>query len=387
MRHIVKLLEKNKKNVIGLMSGTSIDGIDCALVEIEGHGLETKIKYKGFYNLKIQPQVKKRILRCCSIEESNVEQICQLNFEIGKLFGEAVLGLMKKLNMRLEEIDLIGSHGQTIYHVPQSSTLQIGEPSVIAEITGKPVIADFRVRDVAAGGHGAPLVAYPEYLLYRSDTKTRVFQNIGGIGNATVIPRRAKLEDVQAFDTGPGNMIIDQVVNVFTNGKLQYDQGGEIASKGKICQEVLNELMDHSYIKLLPPKTTGRESFGVNFTRNLLKRCKQLELSFEDTVSTVTAFTAKSIAYHYENLITLKQPIDEVIIAGGGSYNHTLINMIKESLRGVDVKIQEDIGYSSDAKEAIAFAILANEALHGNGNNIPSVTGAKKSVVMGKLIM
>lgn len=385
MEKLIKLYNKEKKLVIGLMSGTSLDGIDCALVEIEGFGENTKIRPICFENLPIPEDIRIEILECCSIDKSNVEKICKLNFGLGELFTDAVISLCDKNDIKLSDIDLIGSHGQTIYHIPQNSTLQIGEMAVIAERTNIPVVADFRVRDVAAGGHGAPLVPYTEYLLYRSKDKTRILQNIGGIGNATVLPRNASLEEVFAFDTGPGNMIIDGVVYELTKGKLKYDNGGDMASKGTVQKELLNELMDHPYMKALPPKTTGRELFGAEYIKTLLEKWSSLNLSIEDIVATVTAFTIESIAYHYENFVFNKFSVDEVIIGGGGSYNNTLINMLQDRLPMVSVKTQEELGYSSDAKEAIAFALLANETIHGRPNNVPTVTGAKHPVVMGKI--
>ena len=387
MKKLLNLLNKEKKLVVGLMSGTSIDGIDCALVSIEGYGVDTKITLLEFENFSFDLQTKKDILSCCSLENSNVEKICKLNFQLGHAFADAVIKLCTEKGIPLDYIDLVGSHGQTIYHLPQNSTLQIGEPAVIAEKTGIPVVADFRVRDVAAGGHGAPLVPYTEYLLYRSEDKTRVLQNIGGIGNCTLIPKDGGLQDVIAFDTGPGNMIMDDIMYQLTNGEMCYDKNGDLAAAGRIDKELLAELMGHPYMQIHPPKTTGREMFGKNYSKELLERCMTRGMKQEDIVATVTAFTAESIAYHLETYIYPLHKVDELIIGGGGSYNKTLIKILKDRCKDVSVKIQEEIGYSSDAKEAIAFAILANEALHGNTNNVPSVTGARESVIMGKFII
>ncbi|MBU5483254.1 anhydro-N-acetylmuramic acid kinase [Clostridium sp. MSJ-11] len=387
MEKLIKLYNKDKKLVVGLMSGTSLDGIDCALVKIEGNGINTKIKPIYFHNLPMPDEIRREILQCCSIESSNVEKICRLNFKLGELFAHTVISLCNKNKIELSHIDLIGSHGQTIYHIPQNSTLQIGELCVIAERTNIPVVGDFRVRDVAAGGHGAPLVPYTEYLLYRSENKTRILQNIGGIGNATILPKNSTLDQVIAFDTGPGNMIIDRVVLELTNGEKSFDKDGTIAGKGKVHKKLLDEMMNHPYMKTLPPKTTGREVFGVDYAKSLLDKCSSMNLCKEDIVATVTAFTVESIAYHYEKYVFNKYHVDEVIIGGGGSYNNTLISMLEQRLPMISIKIQEAFGYSSDAKEAIAFAVLANETIHGNYNNVPSVTGAKHPVVMGKIIV
>lgn len=233
MEKLIKLYNKDKKLVVGLMSGTSLDGIDCALVQIEGNGINTKIKPMYFDNLPMSDNIRREILECCTIGSSNVEKICRLNFKLGELFAHAVISLCNKNKIELSHIDLIGSHGQTIYHIPQNSTLQIGELAVIAERTNVPVVGDFLVRDIATGGHGAPLVPYTEYLLYRSEDKTRILQNIGGIGNATILPKNYTLEEVLAFDTGPGNMIIDRVVFQLTDGERNFDKDGTIAGKGK----------------------------------------------------------------------------------------------------------------------------------------------------------
>ncbi|MCD5414297.1 MAG: anhydro-N-acetylmuramic acid kinase [Clostridiales bacterium] len=372
--------------VVGLMSGTSIDGIDCALVEIEGSGLNTKVNLLKFYNHPISLELKRDILKACSITQSSVELICRLNFKIGEEFAEAVLKICELVGINCNDVDLIGSHGQTIYHIPQNSTLQMGEASVIAEKTGIAVVADFRVRDVAAGGHGAPLVPYTEYLLYRNSYKTIALQNIGGIGNVTVIPKGCGINEVYAFDTGPGNMMIDAIVEKITNGKMRFDEEGKLASKGKINTKLLSELMLHPFIIKNPPKTTGREEFGLEYSEKILEKYLNSNVSESDIINTVTYFTATSICENYRKFILLKHDIDEVIISGGGTYNKTLIRMIKEELKGINVLTQEDIGLSSEAKEAVAFAILANEAIHGNANNLPNVTEANKSVVMGKIM-
>ncbi|WP_027340771.1 anhydro-N-acetylmuramic acid kinase AnmK [Halonatronum saccharophilum] len=385
MQKLLNIYNKDKRLAIGLMSGTSLDGIDAALVEIKGKGFDTQVDLIKFNNHPLDKKLKSKVMRACSIEESSVDLICQLNFDLGEEFAKAALDTCKVAGVAPSEVDLIGSHGQTIYHLPQKSTLQIAEPSVIAERTGILTVGDFRVRDVATGGHGAPLVPYTEYILYSNQDKTLALQNIGGIGNVTIIPKGANLDDVYAFDTGPGNMIIDAIVSLITKGELGYDKDGKLGGKGKVIPHLLDELMSTPYIQAKPPKTTGREDFGLQFSKKLFTRCRELGIKDEDMVATVTAFTARSIAYNYKRWVMPKNNLDGVIIAGGGSYNPTLINMIRKELDGVTVRLQEDLGYSSDAKEAIAFAILANETINGNSNNVPSVTEADKPVIMGKI--
>ncbi|MCQ6521067.1 MULTISPECIES: anhydro-N-acetylmuramic acid kinase AnmK [Bacillus] len=375
--------------IAGVMSGTSLDGIDVALVRIEGSGVDSKVKLIHFTTVPFRNDIKSEIQQALSIENSNVQLICSLNFKLGLCFANAVKEVCKEANFSLEQLDLIGSHGQTIYHQPNpegniiSSTLQIGEPAVIAYDTNTTVISNFRTMDMAAGGQGAPLVPYSEVILYRDPSKNRLLQNIGGIGNVTVIPSQKSDQNVIAFDTGPGNMIIDEVCQRLF--QLPYDQNGEIAEQGEVVDEILTYCMNHPFLKMNPPKSTGREQFGEEFVSQLLKRYEKY--SKENILTTVTMFTASSIVYHYKEFILPYYEIAEVILGGGGSYNDTLVEMIRYGLKDekCTIFIQEDIGYSSEAKEAIAFAILANETYHRNPSNVPSATGAKKSVVLGNV--
>ncbi|MCY6371875.1 anhydro-N-acetylmuramic acid kinase AnmK [Clostridium ganghwense] len=380
-------MNKSKvKYAVGLMSGTSLDGIDAALVEIKGSGINTKINLIEFINDDIPEKVKNEIRNCCNVEKSNTELVCSLNFKLGYLFSKSVKRVCSKANFAMEKLDFIGSHGQTIYHIPKEdgsclkSTLQIGEPAVIAYETNTLVVSNFRTMDMAAGGEGAPLVPYTEYILYRGE-KNRALQNIGGIGNVTVVPAMCNLEDMYAFDTGPGNMIIDEMVQRLKG--VKYDKGGEFAAQGNVNEALLKELMEIKYITLKPPKTTGRELFGSQFVDKLLDKYKDIEDN--DMIATVTMFTAKSIQENYRRFIFNKYKIDEVILGGGGSYNNTLVRYIKELLPECKVMIGEDLGYSSDAKESIAFAILANETLNGNYSNVLGATGAKKRVILGNI--
>ncbi|BCC23799.1 anhydro-N-acetylmuramic acid kinase [Bacillus cereus] len=375
--------------IAGVMSGTSLDGIDVALVRIEGSGVDSKVKLIHFTTVPFRNDIKSEIQQALSIENSNVQLICSLNFKLGLCFANAVKEVCKEANFSLEQLDLIGSHGQTIYHQPEQdgnripSTLQIGEPAVIAYETNTMVISNFRTMDMAAGGQGAPLVPYSEVILYRDPSKNRLLQNIGGISNVTVIPNQQSDQNVIAFDTGPGNMIIDEVCQRLF--QLPYDQNGEIAKQGRVVDEILTYCMSHPFLKMNPPKSTGREQFGEKFASELLKRFEKH--SKENILTTVTMFTANSIVHHYKKFILPYYEIDEVILGGGGSYNSTLVEMLRNGLKDENcaIFIQEDIGYSSEAKEAIAFAILANETHHRNPSNVPSATGAKQSVVLGNI--
>lgn len=377
---------KKESYAVGLMSGTSLDGIDAALVNIVETNGKIELKLMEFINEPLEEELKEKIKNSLSKDNSNVELICSLNFELGYAFSKVVKNLCRKASFNMSNLDIIGSHGQTIFHIPEEygqymkSTLQIGEPAVIAYETETTVVSNFRTMDMAAGGQGAPLVPYTEYLLYRGD-KNRILQNIGGIANATVLPRNCELDEVFAFDTGPGNMIIDEVTKRLKG--ISYDKDGYYASIGSINQTLLNELMSIDYISMKPPKSTGRELFGKQLVDDILK--KYGNLKSEDIIATTTMFTAKSIAYNYKKFVFPKLKIDEVILGGGGSYNSTLIKMLKEELKEIKVLTQEDLGLSSDAKEAVAFALLAYETINSRAGNVLNATGATKRVILGNI--
>lgn len=390
------LQAKKTRRIVGLMSGTSVDGIDAALVEVTGDPLRGNVKLCAFENKPYPDPVKIKIMQLFHTKEANVEQVGYMNFLLGELYGEAVLSVVEKAGLTMSDIDFVGSHGQTIYHHPEACTgdgyhfgytVQIGEGAVIAARTGVPCVSDFRVADMAEGGQGAPLVPFTEYLLYRKEKQTVLLQNIGGIGNITVLPAGGSIEEVYAFDTGPGNMIIDGLVSRFTFGSQTFDEGGKIARAGVVNIELLSEMCSNRYFSLEPPKSTGRELFGEEYCTSLYNRIRERKIRMEDAIATVTEFTAWSIEDAYKRFIQSKNPADQLIIGGGGSYNKTLVNMIRKHMQplGVQVLIQEEIGLSSDAKEAVAFALLADCTMAGQVNNIPSVTGAKKSVIMGKI--
>ena len=389
--------EKEKRLVVGMMSGTSVDGVDAALVEISGSDENPKVTLLAFDNKPFPDQVREKIFELFRTETATVDKIGYMNFLLGELYAQAALAIIEKGGYKPEDIDVIGSHGQTIWHEPSDSdpdgfpiryTVQIGEGSVIAQRTGVPAVTDFRVADMAEGGQGAPLVPYTEYLLYRRPEETILLQNIGGIGNITVMPADAQADAVFAFDTGPGNMIIDAVVSALTNGKETYDAGGARGARGKVCQELLNLLQQDAYYSQPLPKSTGRERFGVQYTRDVvLKWAAEHGLSDDDLVATVTDLTAWSIVDAYERYVLPKHRASELIVGGGGSYNATLMGFLAKRMEphGVRVCIQEDLGFSSDAKEAVAFALLADHAIRGIPNTLPSVTGARRQVIMGKI--
>ncbi len=391
--HAVSFLKlKNENYAIGLMSGTSVDGIDAVLVKISGNYTSTKVEQKCFITLAYEDAVRERILKVAEGNFGGSKEICALNFLLGELFADACEELCEKANVPISQIDFVASHGQTVYHIPQkqdylgkslSSTLQIGEASIIAQRLNCPVVSDFRVRDVAAGGFGAPLVPYTEFLLYRQSDETIALQNIGGIGNITILPKNCALDDVIAFDTGVGNMVIDALVFKITKGEKRYDESGNLAKTGSVNNELLKYMLDDEYLKMPLPKTTGREYYGEQYVNDLCEKAQNLGINLIDVLATATMFTAKSIAIGIDDFC--KNRPSKLIIGGGGSYNLTLLNNIKQCLPDITVLTNEDLGHSSDAKEAIAFAVLANETLHGNTNNAPSATGAKQAIIMGKI--
>ena len=383
----MELWSKPSRLVVGLMSGTSADGIDAVLTRISGSGLSTKAEQLGFYFLPFDPDTRRAILTICGGESGGTKEVCLLGTHLGRLYAQAVRELLKTTGT--EKVDLIGCHGQTVYHIPEETaylsstirgTLQIGDPSYLAEEFGCPVVSDFRIRDMAAGGLGAPLVPYTEFLLYRSETEDVALQNIGGIGNVTLLPAGCALEEVTAFDTGPGNMVMDALVMKLTGGKMGYDDGGRLAASGTVIPALLEWMLQDPYLDRQPPKTTGREYYGADYVEKLLAFG---DYPLADILATATAFTARSIALSLERFAD-RMP-RRLVIGGGGSWNPTLLGFLREALPEVLVQTQEDLGLDSDAKEAVAFAILANDALFGICNNAPSATGAKHGVVMGRI--
>jgi len=344
---------------------------------------ETEVELLAFQTTTIPEELNKRIQASFFEKSSSSALLSSLNVELGELFAEAALNVCKKAEVPISDVDYIASHGQTIYHIPEAtkqykaSTLQLGEPAVIAEMTGCTVVSNFRPRDMAVGGQGAPIVPYSESILYRHHKRTRLLQNIGGIGNVTVLPPQAESSDLLAFDTGPGNMIINELSQHFY--EEPYDRNGEYAADGIVNEELLAEWLAHPYIEKDPPKTTGREMFGAQFVHEYLDKYK---LKPNDWLATATMFTAQAIAENIKPFITEET---DLVIGGGGSYNPTLLTMIKESVPHITVKRQEDLGYSSDAKEAVAMTILGNQTLNRQPSNVPSATGASKPVILGNI--
>ena len=382
--------------VLGLMSGTSADGIDVALVRISGRGLQVRVRLENHCTIPYPAAVRRAVLRVANANQAeilSVAEISQLNFFLGELAAEAVKRACRRFGVSLRTIGLIGAHGQTVYHQGQpapfggrqlASTLQLGEPAVIAERTGIPVVANFRPRDMAAGGQGAPLVPHVDHLLYRHPRRGRVVVNLGGIANVTVIPARARPEQVIAFDTGPANMVIDAVVERVTRGRRRFDAAGRLAARGRPNERVLQELLRHPYFRRPPPKSAGREQFGEAFVQGFLRRMKGARAA--DIVRTATELTARSLAQAFERFILPRVPIQEIIVGGGGARNRFLLQRLRELLPGKTLVASSRLGVDAKAKEAFAFAVLAYQSWHGEPANLPSATGARRAVVLGIIV-
>ena len=359
--------------VVGIMSGTSLDGVDVAVVDIK----RSRLQVVAFASVPYPAPLRDRIL-AASNAMTHTAVISRLNFELGEQYAAAVLRVCRRKGVKRRSIDLVGCHGQTIFH-EGVNTLQIGEASVLAERLRLPVVSDFRTRDIAAGGQGAPLVPFVDYRLFRHRKRGRVALNIGGIANITSIPPNARRDDVIAFDTGPGNMVIDALVREYSQGRQRFDRGGAIAARGAVDKVLLEHLLQDPYYSAPPPKTAGREQYGEEF----VNRMKSSGLPLKSLIATATALTAGAIAAGIERFV---QPAPkELIVAGGGTHNRTLMHTLASLLPGIRILTTAEFGIPPDAKEAIAFAILAWETYHRRPSNLPSATGASHPVILGKL--
>ena len=392
MSRIAKLAEKKRLRVVGLMSGTSADGVDAAVVDID-ESRRHSVRLLAYDVLPYSPAIRRQILKLFRPETARLDDICRYNFVLGELFADAVMKLCKDSGISLRSIDLIGSHGQTIYHSPGPkkcagkkirSTLQIGEPSVIAQRTGITTVADFRPRDMACGGEGAPLVPYADYVLFNDRKLARAVQNIGGIANVTYLPPCCTPRDVVALDTGPGNMVVDRMVRLATGARRRYDKDGRMAAKGNVNERLLGQLLRHPFFRRRPPKSTGREEFGCEYADRIYEKARGNSIADADIVATATAFTAAGIARAYKDFLPAMP--DEVILCGGGAHNTALVHMLKQELGGVKIRRTDDFGISVDAKEAVSFAILAYATIKDLPNNVPTATGAERPVVLGKIV-
>lgn len=376
--------------VIGLMSGTSADGVDAAVVDIGGTGHRLGIKLLGHYGRSYSPQLRQRILHVA--ERGTVAEICHLHTLLGEVFAKTVLAALKRCGVPVKQVKLIGSHGQTIHHLPEPitergvgrirSTLQIGNPAVIAERTGITTVSDFRLRDMAAGGEGAPLVPYTHFLVFRQKTAVRWVVNLGGIANVTTLPRGEQLASVQAFDTGPCNMLLDALVTIDTQGQMTMDRGGRLAQRGTVHSGLLQWLLAHPYLQRHPPKSTGRELFGEAYVKKVLAQARRRRLSLHDLLATSCQFIAHTIRDARQWTSTVP---GEVVCGGGGVRNACLLGELQKIFAPIPVRTMDECGSSSQAFEAQAFAVLAYQTFQGVCANVPRVTGARHSVILGSV--
>jgi anhydro-N-acetylmuramic acid kinase len=380
--------------VLGLMSGTSADGIDVALARISGAPPHLNAKLLGHTSSQFPPALRKEILRVAEQQPISAGELSQLNFRLGEIFAAAALDACRRFRVSPKRVALIGSHGQTIFHQgqpanyfgsPTASTLQIGEPSVIAARTGITTVADFRPADIALGGQGAPLVPYVDYLLYRHPKLGRVSLNLGGIANITVIPASAKPSQVFAFDTGPANMVIDALVSHFTHGRRRFDKDARLARSGRSIPGLLNELMKDPYLRLAPPKSTGREYYGQAYLKKILAVGRRHRAKPGDLIRAATIFTALAIVDALHRFVLRKHKIRQLIVSGGGAHNPLILAQLSAALPGIGILPSSQLGIPEDAKEAFAFALLAYETFHQRPANLQSATGARGRAILGKI--
>jgi anhydro-N-acetylmuramic acid kinase len=379
--------------VAGVMSGTSADGVDVALVKITSASGKRQIKLLGHHAVSYPAALRSAVLAAMDAKETSTAELARLNWRLGMAYAEAVRAAVAKHPVKL---DLVGCHGQTAYHQAKAAeyagrqvacTWQLGEPALIAAELRVPVVSNFRPADMAVGGQGAPLVPLLDFVLFAHTGRTRVLQNLGGIGNLTVIPAGGTAADLIAFDTGPGNMVMDALMERFYQKK--YDRGGSVAARGHVLDGVVKAVLQEAYFGQRPPKSAGREQFGSAFVTEFVRACEKAGGGQEDTVVTATALTAESIALAFDRFVRplTKGTAVDYIVSGGGTRNATLIKMLRQRLEplGCKVVMSDAVGLPSQAKEAAAFALLAWQTWHGQPGNIPSATGAKRAVVLGEI--
>jgi len=376
------------------MSGTSADGIDAALVEITREGNQPAVTLLHFERRPYPPGIRDRILRLADHPDA-LREVCRLNALLGEFFAQAALDLVEAARMSVTEVALIGSHGQTVCHLPipvaegnllLRSTLQIGEPCVIAERTGRSTVADFRARDIAAGGEGAPLTPYPHSLLFRHPDRCRVIVNLGGISNLTVLPPGGISHDIVAFDAGPGNVLIDGVVRRLSGGISEYDVDGAWAASGTVRQDLLKRWLGHLFFRRPPPRSAGQEEFGPRMVEEILVQAEQERMPPADLVATVSAFSVEAVVQSLEAHVFPQHTVEEILLCGGGVQNRWLREALRARLAPRPVLATDDVGFPARAVEATAFAILAYLTFTGQAGNVTSATGARHAVPLGKII-
>lgn len=377
IQQLTQIIQKEERIVIGVMSGTSLDGVDMACVRLKGRGSELRLQLLAFECVSMPDALRQKIRHGFT---GTTEQICHLHAEMGRFFGETLGHFLQTHTEFAAQVDLIGLHGQTLFHAHRQCTLQLGDADTVAQMTGIPVVFDFRAADVAAGGSGAPLVPYLDRLLFAAAGQHIALQNIGGIGNVTYLPPNPEAPII-AFDTGPGNAILNELVHVYTNGTETFDRDGKFSAAGTLQVHILNQWLAHPYFKAPLPRSTGREEFGQAFVAAMLKDYS--DVSLPDLIRTAVSFTSHSIAHAYRDYLP---PLDRIYVSGGGVHHPILMQELRDLLGPVE-PLSSHSRMSVDAKEAVAFAVLAHERLNDTPTNVPEVTGANRSVCLGKLAL
>ncbi len=374
------------------MSGTSCDGVDAALVEIDGSGLSMRVEFVDHRHMEYTEPFRNALLAVMAPAKTRTEDLAGLNVQLGEEFATCARQLMEQAGVRADQLAAIGSHGQTICHMPDGDdhhprcTYQIGESAIISAQAGATVVADFRAADLAVGGQGAPLVPWTDYVLFRSDDRSRIVQNIGGIANLTYLPAGRRPEDTIAFDTGPGCMVIDTIIRRLTQKKHRYDPQGLYAARGKSDMSCVEKMMQLPFFQQPPPKSAGREQFGRSFVSGMRQLMSGRGLNKYDMLATGAMLTARSIAHAYKTHLRIDLDGVEVILCGGGALNVTLVGMLQDELPGTEIKTVEDFAIPLQAKECVSFAMLAAACVDGLPANLPQVTGASRPVVLGKIV-
>ena len=372
------------------MSGTSLDGVDVVIADVSGQDRGLRLHIRAFYSEPYTPSLRALLQAAATAQVFDVTLLCQLNVRLAHVYADAIRAAAQTAGIDPKRLDLVGSHGQTVRHVPSAqdcaglavaSTWQIGDPSVLAQLLGVPVVGEFRQADMALGGQGAPLVPYFDYVIFGDDHETRGCLNLGGIANLTILPAGSAAANVYGFDTGPANMVIDALAQALLG--QPYDKDGAAAARGTVNCALLVHLLEDPFLRISPPKSTGRELFGPEYVSQLLHEGKTL--SPEDLIATTTAFTAASVHRAYESFVARRHRLDRLVVSGGGVYNQTLLRMLKKHFGSIPVVRSSEFGIDEDAKEALCFAVLAHETANGHPSGMPSVTGAKHPAILGKI--
>ena len=392
MDALLDLHRQSPRTVVGLMSGTSLDGVDAALVELEGSGPDLTMEPEAFVHVPYPGALRNLIRQSTDPDSSSVQVLTRLDVRLAETYAEAVDRVLAEGNMDRNALDLVGSHGQTVCHLPEPAdcagarvraTLQLGNPSTLATRLNVPVVGDFRPADMALGGQGAPLVPYFDYVTFTDADEHRGLLNLGGIANLTVLPAGGTPDDVQAFDTGPANMVIDALADRLFDAPM--DRDGQHAAAGTPDHDLLADLLEGPFFRREPPKSTGRDDFGADYVDRLLNAAQSRGLSPEDTMATATLLTAASVYQAYAQYVRPDQSIDMLIASGGGVHNDTLLRMLRDAFAPISVRIASEYGVDGDAKEALCFAVLAHETANGVPTSLPSVTGAERAAILGSL--